>query len=128
MAVIGVPIGVLVGAPTAHGTSTGARWSSRWSPSRSRCSCWAVGALFFSFKLGWLPGTGYKSIFEYGFGPWFSHLLLPWFVLSVLYAAFYARLTRSNLLEMMGEDYIAHGASQGPAGKRVMCTTACVPA
>src|SRR3954447_20108447 len=59
----------------------------------------------FWFKLGWLPGTGYKPISE-GIGPWFTHWILPWIVLAVLYAAFYARLSRSNLMETMSEDYI----------------------
>src|SRR5438093_4011692 len=51
-------------------------------------------ALFiFWYKLHWLPGSGFYSIGQYGLGTWFSHMILPWVVLALLYAAFYARLS-----------------------------------
>jgi peptide/nickel transport system permease protein len=74
----------------------------------------------FWFKLGWLPGTGYYSLGQYGFGTWFSHWILPWIVLAVLYAAFYARLSRSNLMETMSEDYIRTARAKGLTEKRVV--------
>jgi peptide/nickel transport system permease protein len=63
-------------------------------------------------QLDWLPGTGYVA---FGDDPsaWFSHLIMPWFVLSLLYAAFYARMTRGNLLDTMGEDYIRTARAKG---------------
>jgi ABC-type dipeptide/oligopeptide/nickel transport system permease component len=33
-------------------------------------------------------------------------MILPWVVLALLFAAFYARMTRGNLIETMGQDYI----------------------
>jgi peptide/nickel transport system permease protein len=74
----------------------------------------------FWFKLRWLPGTGYYSLSEYGFGPWFGHFILPWCVLALLYAAFYARLSRSNLMETMTEDYIRTARAKGLSEKRVV--------
>jgi peptide/nickel transport system permease protein len=74
----------------------------------------------FWFKLHWLPGTGYYPLAEYGFQSWFSHWILPWCVLAVLYAAFYARLSRSNLLETMQEDYIRTARAKGLSEKRVV--------
>src|SRR4029079_9200799 len=74
----------------------------------------------FWFKLHWLPGTGYYPRARYGLGPWFSHWILPWCVLAVLYAAFYARLTRSNLMETMNEDYIRTARAKGLPEKRVV--------
>jgi peptide/nickel transport system permease protein len=70
-------------------------------------------------KLGWLPGTGYVPFSESP-GEWFSHLILPWFVLALLYAAFYARMTRGNLLETMGEDYIRTARAKGLSERRVI--------
>ena len=67
----------------------------------------------FWFKLGWLPGTGYYALGQYGFGTWFSHWILPWVVLAVLYAAFYARLSRANLMETMSGGLHPHRAGQG---------------
>jgi peptide/nickel transport system permease protein len=40
-------------------------------------------------------------------------MLLPWITLAILYAAYYARLTRSQMLETMGEDYIRTARAKG---------------
>ncbi len=74
----------------------------------------------FWFKLGWLPGTGYYPLGQYGFGQWFSHWILPWFVIAVLYAAYYARMSRANLMETMGEDYIRTARAKGISERRVV--------
>jgi peptide/nickel transport system permease protein len=51
---------------------------------------------------------------------WFSSLLLPWIVLAAAFAAFYARLLRSNLIETMGEDYIRTARAKGLSERRVV--------
>ena len=63
--------------------------------------------------------TGYVP---FGENPveWFTHMLLPWFVLALLYAAFYARMTRGNLIETMGEDYIRTARAKGLAERDVV--------
>jgi peptide/nickel transport system permease protein len=47
------------------------------------------------------------------FSHWFGSLLLPWLVLAASFAAFYARLLRANLIEVMGEDYIRTARAKG---------------
>jgi peptide/nickel transport system permease protein len=70
-------------------------------------------ALFiFWYKLGWTAGTGYISITDSVTG-WADHLLLPWCVLALLYAATYARMVRGNLLDAMGEDFIRTARAKG---------------
>ena len=78
-----------------------------------------VALWIFWQKLGWLPGTGYVPFSE---SPkdWFLHLIMPWCVLALLYAAFYARITRGNLLETMGEDYIRTARAKGLSERRVV--------
>jgi peptide/nickel transport system permease protein len=44
---------------------------------------------------------------------WFKSFILPWIALALLYAAFYARLTRNQMLETMGEDYIRTARAKG---------------
>jgi peptide/nickel transport system permease protein len=39
--------------------------------------------------------------------------ILPWIVLSMTFAAFYARMIRGNLIETMGEDYIRTARAKG---------------
>lgn len=70
-------------------------------------------------KLGWLPGTGYVPFSESP-SDWFLHLLMPWVVLALLYAAFYARITRGSLLETMGEDYIRTARAKGLSERKVV--------
>jgi len=77
-------------------------------------------ALFiFWRKLHWTAGTGYTPIAD-GPGQWFSHLILPWTVLALLYMAIYARMTRNNLLETLGEDYIRTARAKGLSERRVI--------
>jgi peptide/nickel transport system permease protein len=63
-------------------------------------------------QLGWTGGTGYISPADSPTG-FVSHMILPWVVLAMLYAAFYARMTRNNLLETLGEDYIRTARAKG---------------
>jgi peptide/nickel transport system permease protein len=51
---------------------------------------------------------------------WFGSLLLPWMVLAASFAAFYARLLRSNLIEVMSEDYIRTARAKGLSEPRVV--------
>ena len=77
-------------------------------------------ALFiFWYKLNLTAGTGYTPITE---NPeqWASHLILPWIVLALLYAAIYARMVRGNLLDAMGEDYIRTARAKGLSERRVI--------
>ena len=74
----------------------------------------------FWFQLGWLPGTGFYPITQYGFWEWFSHMIMPWSVLALAFAAFYARMTRGNLIETMNEDYIRTARAKGLSERRVV--------
>ena len=44
---------------------------------------------------------------------WFKGFILPWITLALLYAAFYSRLTRNQMLETLGEDYIRTARAKG---------------
>jgi peptide/nickel transport system permease protein len=79
-----------------------------------------VALYIFWFKLHLLPGSGFYSVGQYGLGTWFSHMILPWVVLAMLYAAFYARMSRANLIETMNEDYIRTARAKGLNERRVV--------
>jgi peptide/nickel transport system permease protein len=53
-------------------------------------------------------------------GRWFGSLIMPWLVLAASFAAFYARLLRSNLIETMSEDYIRTARAKGLPEWRVI--------
>jgi peptide/nickel transport system permease protein len=82
-----------------------------------------LGYLFlyiFWYKLGWAPGSGLEhdaslleSILQ-------GKFILPWMVLSLAFAAFYARMIRGNLIETMSEDYIRTARAKGLSERRVI--------
>jgi peptide/nickel transport system permease protein len=77
-------------------------------------------ALYLIWKqLGLTDGSGYTPI-DQGVGQWFGHMILPWSVLALLYMAIYARITRNNLLETLGEDYIRTARAKGLSERKVI--------
>jgi peptide/nickel transport system permease protein len=62
--------------------------------------------------LGWLPESNYVP-FTQNPADWFVSLILPWVTLAFLFAATYARLTRANMLETLGEDYVRTARAKG---------------
>ena len=75
--------------------------------------------LVFEFTLQWLPDVDYAGITQ---DPvqWLRSMILPWISLAFLFAALYARLTRANMLETMGEDYIRTARAKGLGGPRIV--------
>ena len=51
---------------------------------------------------------------------WAHDLILPWVTLALITAATYSRLTRSSLLETLGEDYIRTARAKGLSERRVV--------
>ena len=51
---------------------------------------------------------------------WFVHLLMPWWVLAVLFIGFYGRVLRSNILDTINEDYVRTAKAKGLPYKRVL--------
>ncbi len=67
--------------------------------------------IIFAVNLHWLPAVGDE-------GP--RHLILPAAVLSVAFSAFFIRLIRSSLLDVLGQDYIRTARSKGLANRAVL--------
>jgi peptide/nickel transport system permease protein len=51
---------------------------------------------------------------------WFVHLLMPWWVLAVLFIGFYGRVLRGNILETINEDYVRTARAKGLPPNRVL--------
>jgi peptide/nickel transport system permease protein len=82
-----------------------------------------VGLYLFSNDIGIVKifdGAGTYTGITDNVGRWFGSLLLPWLVLAASFAAFYARLLRSNLIEVMSEDYIRTARAKGLPERRVI--------
>jgi peptide/nickel transport system permease protein len=63
--------------------------------------------------------TGYAGITS-GISPFLGHMILPWITLATIQAAIYTRLSRGQLLETLGEDYIRTARSKGLSERRVI--------
>ncbi len=78
-----------------------------------------IGITIFAFALDVVPKIGYVALTEDP-AQWAWHLVLPWLVLAFLHAAIYARLTRSQMLETLGEDYIRTARAKGLTERKVV--------
>ena len=65
----------------------------------------------FSLHLGWLPATGGGDL---------PHLVMPAVALGTIAAAIIARLTRSSMLEVLGQDYVRTARAKGLGGFAVV--------
>jgi peptide/nickel transport system permease protein len=66
------------------------------------------------------PGAGTWTPFHVNPLQWAQDLILPWMTLALITAATYARLSRSSLLDILGEDYIRTARAKGLSERRVM--------
>src|SRR5882672_10243715 len=65
----------------------------------------------FSLHLAWFPATGGGDL---------AHLVLPSITLGTIAAAIIARLTRSSMLEVLGQDYVRTARAKGLGGFSVV--------
>jgi peptide/nickel transport system permease protein len=66
------------------------------------------------------PGAGTYEPISQSFPTWLGSLIMPWCVLAAAFAAFYARLLRSNLVEVMSADYIRTARAKGVPERTVI--------
>jgi peptide/nickel transport system permease protein len=81
-----------------------------------------LGALmlyYLGYKLQLFPLGGYVKFADSPWG-WFTHLLMPWFALSVLFIGVYSRVLRSTVLDTMHEDFVRAARAKGISERRVM--------
>jgi len=108
---VGVPLGLLAALSrnswldvTSMGTALlGVSMPSFW-----------LGLLLifvFSLHLAWFPATGGGDL---------RHLVLPSITLGTIAAAIIARLTRSSMLEVLGQDYVRTARAKGLGGLSVV--------
>ena len=137
--VVGLPLGVMAavrrGSPVDYGligvAVTGASMPIFW---------WGLMAiLVFSVQLGWTPvsgriddafyvepATGFLLVDSWmagepgAFRSTVRHLILPGIVLGTIPLATIARMTRSAMLEVLGEDYVRTARAKGLSPGRVV--------
>ena len=105
--VVGVPLGVV--SAVKHGTfwDTLARVISVAGQAIPGFWLGVLLIMLFAVNLGWLPTSGRGTP---------QHIILPAITLAALSTARYARLTRSTMLDVLGQDYIRTARAKGLTG------------
>ena len=111
--VIGLPVGML--AASRRGSWLDQCLSGMAMFLASIPTFWVGLYLIFVFAatLGWLPSSGYPSIFEEGGLSNLRYLLLPSLALAAPNAALIIRLTRASMLDVQQEDYVRTARAKG---------------
>jgi peptide/nickel transport system permease protein len=78
-----------------------------------------VAMYYLSDQWGILPRPQDSVGFSQDPVAWFKGLLLPWFVLAIIFTANYTRMTRSQLVETLAEDYVRTARAKGLSRRTV---------
>ncbi len=78
--------------------------------------------LLFSVKLGWLPSAGRSSIGAAAgtIQDTVAHIIMPAFVLAIIYIASWSRYTRTSFIDSMNQDYVRTARSKGLPERTVL--------
>jgi peptide/nickel transport system permease protein len=104
--IVGVPLGLVSGAKSGSWLDHSSRIISLIGLCMPVFWIGLVLMYIFSLKLRWFPVGGTGSL---------KHLILPSVTLASYSVASLARMTRSSLLEVLGEDYIRTARAKGLA-------------
>ncbi|MDQ3525478.1 MAG: ABC transporter permease, partial [Chloroflexota bacterium] len=107
---VGIPLGILSATRHGSGWDKLARVISVAGQAVPGFWLGLLLILFFSVRLGWLPTSGRGGV---------DHIILPAVTLAALSTARYARLTRSTMLDVLGQDYIRTAKAKG-LGDRII--------
>lgn len=75
--------------------------------------------LLFALTLGWFPASGFAG-WDHGFVNGIRSLVLPALALALPLAAILARVTRSSVIETLGEDFVRTARAKGLTRKAAL--------
>ena len=78
-----------------------------------------VMIILFGVWLGWLPTGGFVPLAEDPVG-WARSMVLPAFTLAITQMGVIARMTRSAMLDVLGQDYIRTARAKGMRARTVI--------
>ena len=116
--VVGVPLGIIAAVRRGTWTDLSIMLLALLGISFPVFWLGLVGILVLSHGAGLFPALGAST--QAGFWTGVHHLMLPALVLGVSVAAYVARLTRSAMLEVLGQDYIRVARAMGVPERRII--------
>ncbi|MBA3539084.1 MAG: ABC transporter permease [Deltaproteobacteria bacterium] len=113
---VGVPLGMLAAARRNRWPDHAANVVGLLGQSAPTFFVGTLALYLFAYRFGWFPIGGY------GEAGWdrLHHLVLPAATLATVGIAFYARVVRGELVEILAEDYIRTARAKGISEWRVL--------
>jgi ABC-type dipeptide/oligopeptide/nickel transport system permease component len=114
--IVGVPLGVLAAIRRNRWQDHGANLISLLGQSAPTFVVGTLAMYVLAYRFGWFPIGGY------GDGLWsrLHHLVLPALTLAAVGVAYYARVVRSEMIDVLGEDFIRTARAKGVAERDVV--------
>jgi peptide/nickel transport system permease protein len=109
--VVGIPLGIFAATHQYSWKDNAAIFISLFCVSMPSFWFSLILVQFFSVKLGWLPGTGIET---------WKGWILPAVSLALGYTATIARQTRSDMLEVIRQDFIVTARAKGQTERKVL--------
>ncbi|MGE5227216.1 MAG: ABC transporter permease [Planctomycetaceae bacterium] len=110
---IGIPIGILSAIRRRSWADRGSMLFALFGVSMPTFWLGMLLIYFFYYKLRWAPPTGINIGQSLVGAVLDGKFLLAWITLAVTSAAYYTRIVRGNMLEVMSEDYIRTARAKG---------------
>jgi len=117
--VLAIPLGMFAATRRNHFGDYGVMAFSQAGMSIPNFWLGILLVLVFAVTLGWVPSGGFPG-WEAGPGPAFAALALPAIALGLPEAAILARVTRSAVLETIGQDYVRTARAKGVRERRIL--------
>ena len=117
---IGIPIGIISAVKPRSAADRAGMLFALFGVSAPVFWVGLVLLFIFAHRLQILPGSGLSGDENLIQALLAGRFILPWVTLSLAFAAFYTRMVRGNLIEVMSEDYIRTARAKGLSERRVI--------
>jgi peptide/nickel transport system permease protein len=113
---IGVPLGMLAATRRGRWPDHGVALLGVVGQSAPSFFIGTILLYLFAYRWGWFPIAGYGA----GVIDRLAHLVLPAMTLAAVGVAYYSRAVRSELIDVLGEDYVRTARAKGLAERLVI--------
>ncbi|EJN03940.1 ABC transporter permease [Phyllobacterium sp. YR531] len=117
--IIAIPVGIFAASRRGSATDTAAMGIAQIGVAIPNFWFALLLVYLFAIVLRLLPAGGFAG-WENGFWPSIKSLILPSLALALPQASILARVTRSSLLDVLGEDYIRTARAKGLSRRKVL--------
>lgn len=120
---IGLPIGIISALRRRSRTDRATMGAALLFISAPEYWLGLIALYLFAADIGQIhifPGAGAYTGLTADPAKWLTSLILPWLVLAAGFAAVYARVMRSSLIEAMGQDFVRTARAKGLSERRVV--------